>query len=113
MVDLKLIHRLEITVVHRFEDRVCNVPTDDLGDPLRDPLLDADCRKAGDVLSICFVLRVAVVHDLCFDGAVVGAGPFLGRSRHREHVSILDVDIRLVVVERVADVARQSLHSIS
>ena len=91
MVDMVLIHRLEITVVCCSEDGVRDVPPDYLGDPLRDSLLDSDCREAEDVLLIGFVLRVAVVINLWFDGAVVGAGAFGGRSRRREHVSLLDV----------------------
>ena len=95
-----------------MEDGGCDVPPDNLGNLLRDPLLDANLSKAKDVLLIGFVLRIAVVCDLWFDGAVVGAGAFGGRSRSREHVSLIYVDSQLVVVERVADVARQSLHSV-
>ena len=80
MVDLELIHRLEITVVCSPWDRVCDVPPKNLGDPLCDTLLDSDCREAGEVLLIGFVLCVAVVCDLWIDGAAVGAGAFGGRS---------------------------------
>ena len=79
MVDMVLIHRLEIAVVRRLEDGVRDVPPNDLGYPLCDPLLDVDCREAEDVLSIGFVLSVAIVIDLWFDGAFVGAGVFGGR----------------------------------
>ena len=58
---MKLIHRLEITVFRHPEYGVCDVPPGDIGNPLRDPLLDADCREAEDVPPIGFVLRVAVV----------------------------------------------------
>ena len=75
-----------------MEDGVCDAPPENLGNPLRNPLLDADYHEAEDVLPIRFVLRVAVVSDLWFNGAVVGAGAFGGRSRRREHISLLDVD---------------------
>ena len=39
-------------------------------------------------------------------------GPFGGRSRHREHVSLFDVHSGFGVVYRVTNVACQSLHSI-
>ena len=92
MVDLELIHQLEIAVVRCSEDRVCDVPPDNIGNPLRNPLLDANLRKAEDVLPIGFVLCVAVVRDLWFDGAVVGACTFGGCSRRREHVSLINVE---------------------
>ena len=112
-MDMELIHRLEIDVVRRPDDGVCYVPPDDLGNSLHDPLLDTDCRKAEDVLPIGFVLRVAVVFYLWFGGAIVGVGAFGGHSQRHKHISLIGVDGRLVVVERVADVARQSLHSVS
>ena len=80
MLDLELIHRLEIAFVHRSEDGVCDVPPDNLGNPLRDPLLGADCSDAEDVLPIGFVLCVAVVRYLWLDGAFIGAVAFGGRS---------------------------------
>ena len=91
-MDLDLIYQLEIAVVRHSEDGVCDAPPDNLGNILRNPLLDADYLEAEDVLPIGFVLRIAVVSDLWFDGAVVGAGTFGGRSRRRNHVSLLDVD---------------------
>ena len=112
MVDLKLIHLLEIAVVCRPEDGVCGVPPKNLGNPFRNPLLDANCREAEDVLPIGFVLRVAGVCNLWFDGADVGSGALDGRSRRYKHVSLLDVNGRLVFIERVADVARKSLYSV-
>ena len=87
-MDMELIHRLEIAFVHRSEDGVCDVPPDNLGNPLRDPLRGADYCNAEDVLPIGFVLRVAVVSNLWFDGAGVGAGVFGGRSQRRKHVSV-------------------------
>ena len=90
-MDLVLIHQLKISVVCCSVDGVRDAPPDYLGDTLRDPLLDADCREAEDVLLIGFVLRVAFVVDLGFDGAVVGADAFGGRSRRCEHVFLLDV----------------------
>ena len=109
-MDLELIHRLEIAVVRRLEDGFCDVPPDDIGNTLRDRLLDDNYREEEEILQIGFVLRVVVVTDLWFDGAVVSAGAFGGRSRRRENVSLLDVDGQLVVIERVADVTHQSLH---
>ena len=111
-MDPVMIHRLEISVVRRPEDWVDYVSPDDLGYSLRYPLLDTYCREAEDVLPIGFVLRVAIVVNLWLDSAVVGADPFGGRSGRRKHVSLLDVDGRLVVFERVVEVARQSLHSV-
>ena len=110
VMDLKLIHRLEIAVFCRPEDGVFDVPPDDLGNPLCDPLLDAYYIKAEDVLPIGFVLRVAVVHNLWLNGAFVGSGALGGRYRRRKNVSLLDVNGRLVFIERVADVARKSLN---
>ena len=110
---MELIHQLEIAAVRHLEDGVHDVPPSNLGNLLQNPLLDADCRRVEKVFPIVFVLRVAVVRDLWFEGAVVGAGAFSGCSRRHEHVSLLDVDGRLVVIERVADVDSQSLHSIS
>ena len=112
MVDLKLVHQLEIAVVRRLEDGVYGVPPDDLVNPLRDPLLDADCCEAEDVLPIGFVLRVAVVCDLWLNGAVFVASALIGRSRRFEHVSLLDMNGLLLFVERVADVSCKSLHSV-
>ena len=100
LLDLVMIHRLEIYVVRCPEGWVRYVPPNDLGYPLCDPLLDSDCCKAEEVLPISFVLRVDVV-NLWFSGAVVGAGVFGGRSQRREHVTLLDVDCRLVVIESV------------
>ena len=111
-MDLVLIHRLEINVVRGPEDWVRYVPPDDLGYSLRDPLLKANCREAEDVLPISFLLRVAIVVNIWINGAFVGAGVFGGRSQRRKHVTLLYVDCRLVVIECVADVARQYLHSV-
>ena len=80
LVDLKLIHQLEIAFVCCLEDGVWDVPPDNLGNPLRDPLLGADCSDAEDVLPIGFFLCVAVVRYLWLDGAVIGAVAFGGRS---------------------------------
>ena len=102
MVDLELIHQLEIAVVRCSEDRVCDVPPDNIGNPLRNPLIQSDRREAEDVLPIGFVLRVDVVINIWFDGAVVGAGAFGGRSGRCKHVSLLDVDSGLVFIERVS-----------
>ena len=77
---LVLIHLLEVAVVCCSEDGFCGVSPDYLGDPLQDTLLDAICREAEDVLLIGFFLRVAVVVDIGFDGAVVGDGAFGGCS---------------------------------
>ena len=74
MVDLVLIHQLEIAVVCCLDDGVRDVHPDYLGDSLRDPLLDADFQEAEDILPISFVLRVLVVVDLWFDGTIVDAG---------------------------------------
>ena len=41
----------------------------------------ADFCEMEDVLPIGYVLRVAVIVNLWFDGAVVGAGAFGGRSQ--------------------------------
>ena len=73
-----MIHRLEIAVVRCPEDWFRYVLPDYLGYSLRDPLFDSDCRKAEDVLTICFVLRVAIGVDLWFNGAVFDAGLFCG-----------------------------------
>ena len=59
-MDLLLIHKLESAVVCRPEDWIRYVPTDDLGYFLRDTLFDFDCRKMEDILTICFVLSVAI-----------------------------------------------------
>ena len=112
LFDLVLIHRLDINVVRCPEGWVRYDPPGDLGCSLCDPLLDSDCREAEDVLPIGFVLRVADVVNLWFNRAVISAGVFGGRSQRREHVNLLDVDCRLVVIERVADVLRQSIHSL-
>ena len=79
-MDLILIHRFEVAVVRRPEDGVCDVPPDDLGNTLCNPLLDADCREAEEVLLIGFVLHVNVVRNLWLDSAVVGAGALGNRS---------------------------------
>ena len=44
-MDLELIHQLGIAVVRRPEVGFCDFPIDNLGNPLRDPLLDVDCHK--------------------------------------------------------------------
>ena len=90
-MDLVLINLFEIAVVRRSEDWVHDVPPNDLGYSLSNPLLDADCRKAEEVLPIGFFLRISVVIDLWFNDTVVGASAFSGRSRCCEHVSLLDV----------------------
>ena len=95
-----------------LEDGVRDVPPDHLGDLLCDSLFDANFREAEDVLPIRFVPCVAVVVDLGVNSAIVGAGSFDGRSRRREHASLLDVQGSFLVVERVANVARQPLHSV-
>ena len=63
MVDLKLIQQLEISVVRRPENGVCDVRPNNLGNPLRNPLrnplLDVNFREAEDVLPIGFVLDLA------------------------------------------------------
>ena len=74
MMYLIFVHQLETTVVRCLEDGVCGVPTNDLGHPLCNPLLDSKCREAEDVLTIGFVLRVTVVCNLLINGAVVGVG---------------------------------------
>ena len=79
-MDLVLIHRLKIAVVRRPEDWILYVPPEDLGYSLRDILFDPDGHKAEDVLTICFVLRVAVCIALRFNGAVFNAGSFGGCS---------------------------------
>ena len=60
LVDLVLIHQLEISIVRRPGDWVCCVPTDNLSYSLHNPLFESDCHEAEDVLTICFVLRVAI-----------------------------------------------------
>ena len=60
LMDLVLVHRFEISVVCRPQDGVCDFLSDDLGDPLCDTFLEANCCEAEDVLSVGFVLVVAV-----------------------------------------------------
>ena len=112
MVDLVLIHQIEIAVVHCPEDCVCYVPPDDLGYSLRNPLFDFDFSEAEDVLLSCFVLHVDIVVYLRFDGSFIGAGAFGGSYQRCKHISFLYVDCQLVLNERVTDVASQSLHSV-
>ena len=78
-MNLVLVNRFEVAVFRRQQDGVGYVFSDDLGDPLCDPFLDANCCKAGDVLYFGFVLGVAVVIDLRIDGDVVGAYKIGGR----------------------------------
>ena len=92
LMDLVLVHRFEISVVSRPQDGVCDVFSDDLGDPLCDTFLDSNCCEAEDVLTFGFVLGVNVVCDLRFYGAVAGADNIGGRSQCRKLVSLLDVD---------------------
>ena len=75
-MDLVLIHRLEIAVVCCSNDGVRDVSPDYLSDTFRNLLLEADFRKEEDVLPISFVLRVAIVVDIWFDGAIIGADAF-------------------------------------
>ena len=74
-----LVSRFEVAVVRHPQDGVGYILSDDLGDPLYDPLLGADFCKVEDVLSVGFVLGVAVVIDLRIDGDVVGAYKIGGR----------------------------------
>ena len=76
------------------------------------PSLTSIAARQKTFFRICFFLRVAVVCNIWFDNAVVSAGAFSGRSRLRKNASLLDVDGQLVVIERVSDVACQSLHSV-
>ena len=76
-----MVHRFEITVVRRPQDGVCGVLSGDLGDPLCNTFLYTYFCKAEDVLSVGFVLGVAVVCDLRFDGDFVGADEIGGRYR--------------------------------
>ena len=91
MVDLVLIHRIEVTVVCCSENWFRYVSPDYLGDPFQYSLLDVDCRKAEDVVSIGLTLGVTVVVDLGLDVDVVGAGAFGGCSPRRDNFSLLDM----------------------
>ena len=75
-MDLVLIHQLKIAVVCSPEDWICYVPSGDFVYSLCNPLLESNGRKAEDVLTICFVLRVAICDDLRFDGAIINDGSF-------------------------------------
>ena len=104
-VDLVLVNIFEVAAVRRPQDGVCDVVSGDLGHPLYDPFLDADCCEAEDIISVIFVMGIAVVSNVWLDGAVVGADDIGGSSWCREHVSLLDVDRWFVLVEHVTDVA--------
>ena len=57
------VNRFEVDVFHHPQDVVGCVFSDYIGDPLYDPLFDADCCEAEDVLSVGLVMDVAVVCD--------------------------------------------------
>ena len=72
-MDMVLVKRFEVAAVRRPQDEVGHVFSNNLGDHLCNPFLDVDFCKAEDVLSVGFVLGVAVDCDFWFDGAGVGA----------------------------------------
>ena len=74
------VNRFEVSVFRHLQDGVGDVFPKDLGDPLCDPFLDADCCEAKDVLSVVFFLGVTVFCDLRSDSAVIGADEIGGRS---------------------------------
>ena len=71
LMNLALVNRFKVAVVRRLQDWVGCVFSNILGYSLCDPFLDADCCKGEDVLSVGFILGVAVGSDSWFDG--VGA----------------------------------------
>ena len=80
LMNTVLVNRFEVAVVLFPQDGVGYVFSDNLGDPLCDPFLDADCCEAKDVLSVVFFLGVTVFCDLRIDSAVIGADEIGGRS---------------------------------
>ena len=79
-MNMVLINRLEVAIFRSPQDGVGCVFSDNLGDPLCDLFLDANCCEAEDVLSVGFVLGVAVDCDFWLYGAGVGADDIGGRS---------------------------------
>ena len=69
IMDLVLVNIFEVAAVRRPQDGVCDVVSVDLGHPLYDPFLDADCCKAEDIISVIFVMGIAVVSNVWLDGA--------------------------------------------
>ena len=106
LMDLVLVHRFEIAVIRSLQGGVRDVLSNNLGDPICNTFLDTE-----DVLSVVFVLGLAVC-DFRFAGAVFGADEISGRSQCCKHVSLFDVDRQLLLVERVTDVARESLQPV-
>ena len=77
---LVLVNTFEVSVVLRPQNGVGYVFSKNLGDPLCNPFLDADFCEAEDVMSVGFLLGVAVGCDLRLDGAGIGADEIGGRS---------------------------------
>ena len=80
LINLVFVNRFEVSVVLCPQDGVGYVFSNNLGDSLYDPLLDADFCEAEDFLSVGFFLGVAVSCDFWFDCAGVGADDIGRRS---------------------------------
>ena len=67
---------MTLVLVNIFEVSV----VENIGDPLCNPFLDADFCEEEDVMSVGFLLGVAVGFDFWIDGAGIGADKICGRS---------------------------------
>ena len=91
-MNLVLNNIFEVAVVRRPQDGVGYVFSDDLGDSFCNPFIGTDFCEAEDVISVGFVLGVAVGCDLCFCDAGVSTDSIGRLSSCCNHVSIIDVD---------------------